>query len=244
MMCAVRRALPPGIALILAVAALPLRAQAPEPIADLRETLERAGQHVAQFYERAPRIVCLETVVLQSLSPTFSLEGTGRELTYEVRISWTHGAPPHEANVVRKLLTVDGRPAQPSAEPTCLDPKTVATDALSFLLPQSSGRERGRVWLDAETGEAVRLDTQLMGMMEIPVPLDRQRSGRPSSIIFERLDESTHFRAVRFSEPDETLTLPESIESMTVARRSAAPRLRTTITFSQYRRDTGGGGGR
>jgi len=65
MMCAVRRALPPGIALILAVAALPLRAQAPAPIADLRETLERVGQHVAQFYERARSIVCVEKVVIQ-----------------------------------------------------------------------------------------------------------------------------------------------------------------------------------
>jgi hypothetical protein len=41
---------------------------------------------------------------------------------------------------------------------------------------------------------------------------------------------------VTFTDPDETVVLPASVESLTVFRRTSVPRLRTTQTITQYRR--------
>ena len=39
-----------------------------------------------------------------------------------------------------------------------------------------------------------------------------------------------------FENPDETLMLPARIESTTIVRNSGVPRLRTTQTYTNYRR--------
>jgi hypothetical protein len=46
---------------------------------------------------------------------------------------------------------------------------------------------------------------------------------------------------VTFRDPDETLMVPASIESLTIVRNAGVPRLRTTQTFSNYRRFVTGG---
>lgn len=275
----------------LAIAAsltLTLRAQAPDG-SDLVGALERIGEHVAEYYARARAIVCVETVVLQPLNANFSFDGVRRELKYELRVEWDppDADRPGEARVVRQLLTIDGRPPRPGAEPGCMDPKPVSPEPLALLLPDErreyaftlsgkgksdgrpsvlldyrsvstkpaeilwhdncvsidlpGGRTRGRVWVDAATSDVLRLDEHLVGLFDFKVPREHTIPGGPEWMTVERADTSIHYRPVAFHDPDETMMLPVSIESLTVIRNAGVPQLRTTQRFSDYRRFVTGG---
>jgi hypothetical protein len=106
-------------------------------------------------------------------------------------------------------------------------------DCVNVELP---GRWRGRVWADQATGEVLRMDERLVGRFDFSVPRDKQRRGGESSMTIERADSSIRYRAVRFRNPDETLLLPVSIETLTIIRNSGAPRVRKIQAFSDYRR--------
>lgn len=103
------------------------------------------------------------------------------------------------------------------------------------------GRSRGRIWIDAATDEVLRLDDHLVGLFEFRVPAKQMRGGGPSHMVIERADASIRYRAVQFQDPDETLILPASIETVTVIRGSGEPRVRVTQRFSDYRRFLTGG---
>ena len=98
------------------------------------------------------------------------------------------------------------------------------------------GMTRGRVWADAESGDVLRLDEHLTGMFEFRVPPEQSRRGGPLTMIIERADTSIRYRPVGFSDPDETLLLPSSIELMTVWRNAGIQRLFITHDISNYRR--------
>jgi hypothetical protein len=106
-------------------------------------------------------------------------------------------------------------------------------DCASIDLP---GRTRGRIWVDPETAAILRFDEQLIGMVDIPVPVSQQRRGAAPYMTVERADMSIQYRAVAFSDPEETLMLPSRIESLVIVRNSGSPRLRITQSFSRYRR--------
>jgi hypothetical protein len=106
-------------------------------------------------------------------------------------------------------------------------------DCVSIELP---GRSRGRVWADAATGDVLRLDEHLIGMFEFSVPREHRKPGVAASMLIERADTSIRYKAVAFREPDETVLLPASIDTLTIIRNSGAPRVRKTQTFSEYRR--------
>jgi hypothetical protein len=116
------------------------------------------------------------------------------------------------------------------AEPPRVDWKD---DCALIDLP---GRTRGRVWVDPETAAILRFDEHLIGMVDIPVPVSHQRRGAAPFMTVERADTSIHYRAVAFTDPDETLMLPSRIESLVIVRNSGSPRLRITQSFSRYRR--------
>jgi hypothetical protein len=98
------------------------------------------------------------------------------------------------------------------------------------------GRTRGRVWVDPETAAILRFDEQLIGMVDIPVPVAQQRRGGAAFMTVERADTSIQYAPVAFVDPDETLMLPARIESLVIVRNSGSPRLRITQSFSRYRR--------
>ena len=73
-------------------------------------------------------------------------------------------------------------------------------------------------------------------MVDIPVPAKQQRAGGSMFMTIERADSTIRYRRVPFRDPDETLVLPSSIETLTIIRNSGSPRTRISQTFSNYRR--------
>jgi len=53
--------------------------------------------------------------------------------------------------------------------------------------------------------------------------------------VIERDEQTMHYKAVAFRDPDEVMLLPESVESLTVLR-GGLQSTRRTETFSSYRR--------
>ena len=98
------------------------------------------------------------------------------------------------------------------------------------------GRTRGRVWADAENGDVLRVDERLTGMFEFAVPREQRRRGVRRTMTIERADSTVRYRRVAFSDPDETLLLPSSIELMTVWRNAGVTRQFITQEISNYRR--------
>jgi hypothetical protein len=260
---------------------------AAQPAADaqnLAAILTRVGAHVEEYYTRARSIICTETVHLQPLTSGMSWDGLGRQLVYELRVLWEpsmDGDSAAEANVLRQLVKVNGRPPKPKDEPGCLDPKSVSPEPLAMLLPSRQrqyafkwagtdridgratiridyrgverkpaeitwkddcvsvdlpGRTRGRIWFDAQTDDIVRLDEELTGMFEFPVPNEHWHFSGPRSMVIERADSSIRYKPVAFHDPDETIMLPASIQSVQIVRNAGTPRLRTTQQFSDYKR--------
>jgi hypothetical protein len=103
------------------------------------------------------------------------------------------------------------------------------------------GGMRGKLWIDAETNDVLRLDRALSGLVDIPLPRKAQRGSNPTSWTMERWDSSIRFKPVRFDDPPETLILPVSSSTLQITRGSGTPRLRTTTHYTAYRRFMTGG---
>ena len=105
-------------------------------------------------------------------------------------------------------------------------------DCISFDI---EGGMRGRIWIDAETHDVLRIDRSLVGLIEIPLPRKvTRRPGVSPYWTMERLDSSIRFRRVRFEDPQETLVLPIDSTQLQIIR--GAGRLRTSTQYLSYRR--------
>jgi hypothetical protein len=98
------------------------------------------------------------------------------------------------------------------------------------------GQARGRVWADPESAAIVRLDEQLTGMVDFPVPRKHQRVNGAMYMTLERSNTSIRYRPVVFSNPDETLMLPAEIITSWMFRTPGSAGTRVTQSFSNYRR--------
>jgi hypothetical protein len=96
-------------------------------------------------------------------------------------------------------------------------------------------RTTGRIWIDTATGDVLRLYERIAGPFDVPMPRGR-RYLRADAMVVDRAETTIRYKPVAFRDPDETVLLPESIESVSVIRGAGVPRLRTTQTFSEYRR--------
>jgi len=96
------------------------------------------------------------------------------------------------------------------------------------------GRVRGCVWLDALTYEVLRID-QRVGSVDFRVPDSKyRRMGLSEWSALERLQTSIRYKPVAFRDPEETVLLPESIDTLMIARGMQSYRMRQV--FSDYRR--------
>jgi hypothetical protein len=274
---------------VSAVAAVSVQAETLDDGGRLAAILERAGERVERYFRRAQSILCLEVVYLQPLSSSWSMDGFGRTVESELRLSWEpapDGTPSPEAQMLRQLLKVNGQPPRHDDWKNCTSPEqqTEEPQALSMLLPAQrrdyefkyagetridgrraylieyrlrkdmsvdakmiEGRDdcvsfkieggmRGRIWVDLETHDVLRLDERLGTLVDIPLPRQARRRADRSYWTMERWDTSIRFKSVTFSDPEETIVLPESRTSMQVTRGSGTPRLRTMTTYRNYQR--------
>jgi hypothetical protein len=124
------------LAAALGMVAVGVKAQAQPAIDDL---LARAGDRVAEYYRRAESIVCMERVTVQPIvGSDMRPNGFARVLDYELRVDWEPSADGDapDANVVRELKRINGRPARPKDEPKCMDPRAISPEPLGFMLPR------------------------------------------------------------------------------------------------------------
>ena len=95
---------------------------------------------------------------------------------------------------------------------------------------------KGRVWVDADTYDVLRVDRRLFGPVDVKVPILLGRRYRFDPwVTLVRDDLTVRYQAVAFSDPDEVMLLPESITSLTMIR-GGLQSTRRSQTFSDYKR--------
>lgn len=144
----------------------------------------------------------------------------------------------------REWNFVMGRPARFDGRPAMtLDytrhgshPPQVMSDH-DCLFSDLSGQTAGRLWADPSTAEIFKLEERLVGIVDVKIPKDLQKKGKPREVTYEQMNSSVVYRRVPFTNPDEDLLLPASIETVQVYRsETGQSRLRITQTFAKYRR--------
>jgi len=145
---------------------------------------------------------------------TFTVVGSGRE----------RGRP---------TLFIDFASAGKSSRPVLVADEYGHDDCFDWTGPIAV---HGRLWVDADTHDVLRLDRYISGPTDVRVPSRLQTTYHfPPWLTIDRDDVTLRFKPVTFVEPDETMLLPEAIESRTVVR-TGLQSIRRTQVFSNYRR--------
>ena len=98
---------------------------------------------------------------------------------------------------------------------------------------------RGRIWVDAESYDVLRVERSVGGPTSVRVPLRIQRRHHLDNyVVIMREDTTIRYRTVSFTDPDEMLLLPESIESFSVVT-GGLQSTRRSQTYSDYKRFVG-----
>ena len=133
----------------------------------------------------------------------------------------------------RPVVLIDFASVNRKSNPELIEDKSGHDDCFDWSGHVAS---RGRVWVDANSYDVVRLERGLRGPLDVKVPLRIQRRHNLDNyVVIEREDTTIRYRTVAFSDPDEVLLLPESIESLIVAR-SRLQSTRRSQTYSNYKR--------
>jgi hypothetical protein len=133
----------------------------------------------------------------------------------------------------RAALTIDFESAARFSHPELIEDEYGHDDCFDW---KGSPPIDGRIWVDAVSYDVLRLDRHVSGPTDVRVPLPLQRKyGFPLWLTLERDDLTLHYTDVTFTDPDERLLLPSSVESLTIFR-TGLQSMRRTQTFSDYRR--------
>jgi hypothetical protein len=133
----------------------------------------------------------------------------------------------------RAALIIDFTSVDRTSRPELVEDERGHDDCFDWKGPVAT---RGQVWVDAETYDVLRIDRGIAGPVDVRVPARLQRRYQfDAYLVLDRDEVSLRFRPVAFTDPDEVLLLPETIESMTVVRGGLQSHRRTE-TYSGYRR--------
>lgn len=133
----------------------------------------------------------------------------------------------------RPALVIDFRSVRRPGHPQLFEDELGRDDCFDWKGPVPM---KGRLWVDADTYEVLKLERHIAGPTDVEVPLPLQRKyGLPDRVTIDRDDLTLHYREVAFSDPDEVLLLPESITTTTVLR-TGLQSTRRTQQFTDYRR--------
>jgi hypothetical protein len=133
----------------------------------------------------------------------------------------------------RAALVIDFTSVDRTSRPELVEDERGHDDCFDWKGPVAT---RGQVWVDAQTYDVLRIDRRIAGPVDVRVPPRLQRRYNFGTyVVLDRDDVTMRFRPVAFTDPDEILLLPETIESITVVR-GGLQSARRTETFSGYRR--------
>jgi hypothetical protein len=133
----------------------------------------------------------------------------------------------------RPALVVDFASMQRRGRPELIEDEFGHDDSFDWKGPIAID---GRLWIDASTYDVLRLDRHVSGPTDVRVPDPIQRKYQFSQwLTLERDDLTLRYKPVAFHDPDETVLLPASEESMTVFR-SGLQSVRHNAVFSDYQR--------
>jgi hypothetical protein len=136
----------------------------------------------------------------------------------------------------RPAFRIDFASANRNSNPELIEDKLGHDDCFDW-----SGHiaESGRIWVDAVTYDVLRVERSVGGPTSVRVPPRIQRRHHLDNyVVIMREDTTIRYRTVAFSDPDETLLLPESIESLSILT-GGLQSTRRSQTYSEYKRFVG-----
>jgi len=133
----------------------------------------------------------------------------------------------------RSVFLIDFASVNRRSNPELIEDKAGHPDCFDWSGHVAS---RGRIWVDAKTYDVVRVERGLPGPMDVRVPLPIQRRHNlDSRVTIARDDTTIRYRTVAFTDPEEVLLLPESIDIIMVTR-GGLQSTRRSQTYSDYAR--------
>lgn len=133
----------------------------------------------------------------------------------------------------RDALVIDFRSIRRRGHPQLVEDELGHDDCFDWEGPIDI---KGRLWVDADTYDVMKLERHLAGPTDVRVPLPLQRRyGLPEWVTIDRDDVTLRYREVAFTAPDEILLLPESMHTTTVVRTGLQSTRRTHL-FTEYQR--------
>jgi hypothetical protein len=133
----------------------------------------------------------------------------------------------------RPALIIDFLSADRTSKPELIEDERGHDDCFDWTGPVAT---KGRVWIDALTYDVLRVERRIGGPVSVKVPWALQRRYNFDSwVSVERDDVTMRYQSVAFTDPDEAIMLPASIESLTVVH-GGLQSIRRVETYSDYRR--------
>jgi hypothetical protein len=133
----------------------------------------------------------------------------------------------------RNALILDFTSSKPEGKGEIAEDPRGHEDCFTWSLPVVV---KGRVWVDAESYQVLRVEQRMAGMADLSVPAKLQRKHNlDNNVVVERHDTTIRYKTIPFHDPDEAMILPESIDTLIVVR-GGLESVRSRQTFSDYRR--------
>jgi hypothetical protein len=195
------------------------------PEATVRREARRVNGRAPRQRDRKDRSGCTDPNPLSPAPLAFLLPSHRGEYRF---VSVRDGKERDRAALIIEFASADRK-----SKPVLIEDVGGHDDCFDWSGPVAT---RGRVWVDAATAEVLRVERYLAGPADIrvPWPLQRRYNFGPY-VVLERDDLTLRYKRIAFTDPNETMLLPESIESVTMLR-GGLQSIRRTQTFSDYRR--------
>lgn len=195
------------------------------PEARVVRNIQRVNGRPPRESERKSRSGCTDPNPLSPEPLAFLLPGNREEYHFtSVRGGRERG---------RAALIIDFSSATRRSRLELIEDERGHEDCFDWKGPLAT---RGQVWIDAETYDVLRIQRGLLGPVDIRVPPKLQRRYQfDTYLTLDRDDLSIRFGAVTFTDPDETLLLPDEIDNITIVR-TGLQSARRTEAFSDYQR--------
>ena len=133
----------------------------------------------------------------------------------------------------RNTLIIEFTSGKPEGKGEIAEDPRGHEDCFTWSLPVVL---KGRVWVDADSYQVVRVEQRMAGMADLSVSTKLQRKHNlDHNVVVERHDTTIRYKAIPFYDPDEAMILPESIDTLIVVR-GGLESIRSRQTFTDYRR--------